>query len=152
MSENWAIGLVLFILGQAAILIAGGVVAHVNLLGKIGGLAERMMAIEVRNEGADRHISRMAHSPHDPYGWDASIDKYLDRYYEMTSEEWEEWLHKCEAVIADETKPRDDRKTAVLLAAICSHKLMIPPPRRREIEKTAALIEGSIKSKPPVLK
>lgn len=141
MNETWAVALTMFCLGEAATVIIGGIWAFINILGRLAELSERLTAIEVRNEGTDRRVSRIAHSPHDPYGWDKSIDKYLDRHYEMTSMEWEEWLHRCESVIGDESKPKEDRIIAVQLAAVCSHKLLIAPPQRRKIEEAANAVE-----------
>lgn len=134
----------MFVLGQAVVCILGGLTAYINLLGKIGNVSERLTAIEVRNEGTDRRVSRVAHSPHDPYGWDKSIDKYLDRHYEMTNQEWMDWYNRCESVIKDETKPKEDRIIAVQLAAVCTHKLMIPPPLRKQIETATNEAEDKI--------
>jgi hypothetical protein len=134
----------LFILGGVFVCVGAGAGAVLMLLGKISDLRERVVAIEVRNEITDRRTAKLSHSPHDPYGWDPLIDKYLDRHYEMSMDEWRTWLARCEAVINDKTKPMDDRKMAVQLAAICWHKLMIDPPKRVVIERAANVVEDDM--------
>jgi|HubBroStandDraft_3_1064219.scaffolds.fasta_scaffold487713_1 hypothetical protein len=136
--------MLLFMLTGVFISIAAGTATVIMLLNKIGEVRERLTAIEVRNELADRWTAKIGHSSHDPYGWDSLIDRYLDRNYEMTLDEWREWLRRCEVVIHDETKPKEDRIIAIQLAAVCWHKLMMPPPQRIDIEEKANDMEDLI--------
>lgn len=136
--------IILFMLGGVGLCIAAGTGAVMMLLGKISDIRERVIALEIRFELSDRGMARVAHSPHNPYGWDEKIDKYLNRHYEMTMAEWQEWFNRCEVVINDESKPMEDRILAVQLAQICRHKMMLPPPLRKAIEQKANAVEDKL--------
>jgi hypothetical protein len=137
MSENWAIAIFGAIATFTLAMVSGCLVM-------LFSMRERIVALESRNEFEDRRIAKLSHSPHNPYGWDKSIDKYLNRHYEMSPDEWSEWLHDCEKVMDDESKPKNDRIIAARLAAVCWHKLRMPPPIRRQIEKEANKAEDMI--------
>lgn len=135
---------IFFLIGQFIVIAGGAITAYFNLLGKVGEVRERIIAIEVRDEMQSRKNAKILHSPHNPYGMDPLIDKYLDRCYEMTNDEWQEWLHRCEMVISNSTAPKEDRLIAAQLMCVCWHKLMMPPPFRKLVEKAANKSEDSI--------
>lgn len=142
MSEN----AILFLIGQAITLVIGMLVSWASLKSEIGSLRERVVAIEVKDEVLSRKNARIMHSPHNPYGMDGLIDKYLDRHYELTTGEWQEWMKRCENVIDDPKTPTQDKLIAAQLLCVCWHKLMMPPPFRETIERAADKIEDATKT------
>ena len=75
--------------------------------------------------------AKLLHADDDFHGLDKYIDKYLDRNYELTFEEWSELLEKFEGVMNNPAMPRDTRLSAALVFHICRHKLMLPPDRTK---------------------
>lgn len=95
-------------------------------------LSERIKVLEVLFEVFGRRAAKAIHSPHDPWGVDPLLDKYLDRNYELSLEEWKNLYGRMTAISEDPETSKDLIFAAEMLAAICMHKLFIPPPRRKQ--------------------
>lgn len=139
MSETTEI--ILFMLSGVFICIGAGTAAFIKLLTNYSDLRERIVKMEVTLELIGRKSAKMLHSPHDPWGLDPMLDKYLSRHYEMSFEDWKELLGRCEVIAADEKIPKEERFIAAQLAAVCWHKLDMKPPQRKIIEKAANIAE-----------
>lgn len=75
--------------------------------------------------------AKLLHADDDFHGLDKYIDKYLDRNYELTFEEWQALLDQFEKVMNNPQMPRDTRLAAALVFHICRHKLMLPPDKTK---------------------
>jgi hypothetical protein len=84
--------------------------------------------------------AKILHSPHDAYGIDYLLDKYIDEHYELTQDEWRNLLTKCEIIENDKSKTKGERTLAAWLFAIANHKLLVP----REIAKRMVENGGGI--------
>lgn len=129
--------IIFWILGGYAVVIASGVAALLSVKGDNATTRERVIRLETMLELMGRKAARSLHSPHDPYGIDAMLDKYLDRNYELNFDEWRQLLARCEEIESRTDITKDERWLAGMVGAICMHKLMLPPPIRRQIERKA---------------
>lgn len=129
--------ILIWILTGVFICVAAGLSAYIKLEVGIGGVRERVVKLETIIELLGRKSATLLHSPHDPYGLDPMLDKYLDRHYEMSMEEWASLMRRCEVVADDVAAPAEYRFLAAQLMAVCWHKQMMPPPARRHIERLA---------------
>lgn len=122
-----------WILGTAVVIIGAGVTAHIKLLLVISELKERIRVMEVLFETFGRKAAKALHSPHDPYGIDPLLDKYLDRHYELSIEEWSLLLKRCKEIEAQGDVSKEQKFFAGMLEAVCWHKLHIDPPMRKDL-------------------
>jgi len=113
------------------IVIAAGIRGYTGLLETYSELASRVTRLEAVMSLFGEKAAKILHSPHDPYGIDSLLDKYLDRYYELSWDEWQQLLKACEGIENDCTKSKDERTLAAWIAAVASHKLHIPPTAKR---------------------
>jgi hypothetical protein len=139
--------IILWILGVIAAIIGIGLKLILELKSDNAQTRERVIRIEVMLDLMGRKAARSLHSPHDPYGIDSMLDKYLDRHYELSWDEWKALLARCEAIEARTDITKDERWLAGMVGAICMHKLMLPPPMRRQIERIANRTEDAIVNK-----
>lgn len=103
-----------------------------------GGLAlfalnlnNRLIRFETMLELWGRKAAKLLHSPSNHLGMDELIDKYLDRNYELTWDEWTQWLALCIAVEQDDSKTPSERLLAAGMGTICEHKLHMLPRQKR---------------------
>lgn len=121
---------------NATILWIFGIVQAILALAIPAGIAfamsisNRVSRIETVISMLGESAARALHSPDDHLRIDTLLDKYLDRNYELSLQEWQELLHMMERIEADETKNPLERAMAGQLKAIASHKAFLPPPRR----------------------
>lgn len=122
---------ILWVVGQALLLIAAGITAYFNLFNRVSEnytkLSERLIRLETTMDVIGQNAAKLLHSPHDPWGMDAILDKYIDRNYELSWDEWEEVLKQCNQVMADKSVDKFYRFLAGQLAAVCHHKLLHLP-------------------------
>ena len=97
-------------------------------------LSTRVTKLEAVMALFGQKAAKILHSPHDPYGIDYLLDKYLDRHYELTIMEWEALWHQCELIEEDKSKPKDERTLAAWLSAVAQHKLFKPPKARKKFD------------------
>lgn len=108
--------------------VIAGIKSHSELNTRVTKL-EAVMAL------FGQKAAKILHSPHDPYGIDSLLDKYLDRNYELTMHEWAVLGQQCEAIQDDVTKPKDERTLAAWLSAVSQHKLFKPPQARKKLDE-----------------
>lgn len=86
-------------------------------------LRERVIRLEAVMALFGQKAAKILHSPHDPYGIDHLLDKYLDQNYELTSDEWTILWHQCEMIENDKERSKGERTLAAFLSAISRHCL-----------------------------
>lgn len=118
------------IVGVTFLVLSTTIGAYISLIRGQGALSERVAKLEILFETFGRKAARTIHSPHDPYGIDPLLDKYLDRNYELSMEEWKQLYTRTTEIAANPETPKELIFPAEMLAAICMHKLFIPPPKR----------------------
>ncbi len=127
MTENVA----LWLIGEALALIGIGIGAYFTITGKVSDihlkLSERLVRIETTIDLLGENAAKILHSPHDPFKLDSLLDKYIDRHYEMSPDEWGQLLKQCEVVMNDHSVSKNERLLAGTLAAVCHHKLRHDP-------------------------
>lgn len=121
MSENWALMLVAFVLGQAALFTAAIVGGYILLVQRITKLETTLdfWVNEVGTKALD-----LLHSPTNHLGLDALIDEYRSHNYDLTNEQWENLRFICAEIQARESVSKDEKLLAVLGEALSNHKLM----------------------------
>lgn len=130
---TWIMGTALTV-GMAVF--GAGFVAYFNSIKSHASLSERIRVLEVLFESFGRKFAKALHSPHDPYGIDPLLDKYLDRHYELSPDEWNLLLKRCHEIEVLPGISKDHQFFAGMLAAICMQTLQIPPPvRSGELKK-----------------
>lgn len=113
--------------------VVAGVLAYLKISDRFNKLELRFVRIEVTFELLGRNAAQVLHSPHDPYGLDAMLDKYLDHNYQFTNTEWQELLDRCTAIYRKHDAPKDERYFAAQLAAVCWSMLDMPVPTRQKV-------------------
>lgn len=111
---------ILWLIAQSAALLGAMVTAYIGVVQRLTRLETTIALIGVK-------AARVLHSPHTPQ-LDRLLEKYIDRNYELTSEEWQELLGRCQAIEDDLSNPKDQRALAAIVSAVCSHKLSKIPP------------------------
>lgn len=136
MSENWAIALVIFVLGQFAIVVTGGIVAFFNLSSRVSDLDKscehRITELETKAEKwFVLSATKGLHSPDNHLEADSEIERFVTLYkqhnHDLPNNEGENWQH-FESVftnIVDNDKANpNERALAEGLAELCRHKMM----------------------------
>ena len=130
-----------WLIGSAATLVGSGVWAYIRLTERVTRLEasvhsdinERVVKIEAVFDLLGKKAAKILHSDDDPHGIDALLDKYLDRYYELTPVEWGALLAKCGDIENDKALSKGERILASWLAAVAHHKLKLPPPVKHRV-------------------
>src|SRR5689334_2371047 len=103
----------MWMLGSAVTFISADVVAYIALKDKINdfnmNLVQRVTKLEAFIELLGQKTARMLHSPDDHLGLDQLLDKYLDRNYELTIDEWRQGIARCEEVEMNKNLPMGAR-------------------------------------------
>lgn len=119
------------------VLTGGGLVALACTgAGFVLSISIRMTRIEAVFELMGQRAAKALHRDDDKYHMDALLDKYLDRHYELTLDEWRHLLERCTAVEKDMTASDKEHIFAAWLGSICEHKLLMTP-RNRHAEHFA---------------
>lgn len=134
--------LILWILGTGVSVLSAGVVAYVALVQRITKLEAmvhedlegRVIKMEALFELLGEKAAKLLHSPDDHHGIDELLDKYMDRNYELSFDEWQKLLSICGTIENNKELSKGERVLAAFLGMVSSHKLRLPPPEKRKIE------------------
>ncbi len=132
MTEQWAIALVIFVLGQALVVIGGGIGAYVMLLGKISGIEieaeHRLTELETKCErwfvltGAQG-----LHKDDDRFHTDAELESFVTDYkkhnHDLPDEEWRRYRSVFERIMNSKLATTNEKALAEGLKELCEHKL-----------------------------
>lgn len=113
----WLLGIMITLLAAFA---GAGITAYI-------GIVQRMTRIETTIELLGVNAAKALHCPTTP-DMDVLLEKYYERNYELTNEEWQTVLNYYQAVLDDMSQPRALRVAAGQLVAVCHHKLKHDPP------------------------
>lgn len=108
--------IILWLIGQLIATAGAVVVIYVRLI-------SRIVAIETLLRTMGEKAARALHSPDNHHGIDPLLDKYIDREYELTLQEWSELHDKTENIIKDDSSTKGEKALASWLSAICEHKM-----------------------------
>lgn len=108
----------------SGLLIACGAIGYI--LSKIFGMDGRLIRIETMLELWGHKSAMVLRSPHSPE-LDGMLDKYVNRDYELTKDEWLRLNCMCEEIESNVSLPKQERALAALISATCHHKLSLPP-------------------------
>lgn len=100
-------------------------------IGAYVSVIQRLTRVEAVISLFGEKAAKMLHSPDNHHGIDDLLDKYLDRNYELSFDEWTELKTKCEAIEANKSLSHGERILAAFLSALAHHKLLLPPPIRK---------------------
>lgn len=120
--------LILWVLGQSFVYAGVLVLAYIKV-------TNRLTRLETIMDMLGDKAAKILHSPHTP-DLDRLLEKYIDKYYNLTLEEWKELLARCDEIENNLANPKDQRALAAIVAAMCHHKLMHLPPKMRRHEDT----------------
>lgn len=128
-SETQFIGAII-----STIALVGGssISAYIGIIKSHSKLSERIRVLEILFETFGRKAARAIHSPTDHYGIDRLLDKYIDRHYELSMEEWQELHDRVDIIVKDIKTPIELIFAAEMLLVVCMHKLLLPPPKRKQ--------------------
>ena len=114
--------------------IFGGLISVLTLIAVAGVRAhndavQRLVKLEVTVDFWGRTFERMGekalkmlHSPDDHLGLDTLVDEY-NKSFDLPLDKWLRLNNICQAIIDDDTKPKEERTLALLSIALCTHKL-----------------------------
>lgn len=83
------------------------------------------VAIDLLVDGLGEKIAKVLHSPDDHLGLDQLLDKYLDKQYDLTIQEWNDLKFRCNEITENMSISKNERLMAGFLSALCDHKLMV---------------------------
>lgn len=83
------------------------------------------VAVDLFIDTLGEKLARALHRDDDSLRIDGLLDKYLNRHYELSYEEWVELRDKCNAILANKQISKLERSLAGMLAGVCEHKLMV---------------------------
>lgn len=115
--------LVFWMLGTAGTLVGSGVVAYVAVV-------QRITRLEASWELLGIKAAKILHSPDDHHQIDGLLEKYVDRHYELTFDEWRRLMEVCAEIENNKELPKGERILAAFLGAVSHHKLRLPPPEK----------------------
>lgn len=84
----------------------------------VKSISDNVIRIQTTIDIMGINAARTLHSPHTPK-LDVLLDKYIDRNYELTAQEWNELLEDCNAIVENKQESHGYRLSAAWLAAIC---------------------------------
>lgn len=135
----WLLGLI--ITGGASY-IFWSVKTHISNTERFGEISERVAIVETAMEILGRPAARKVHSDDTP-DIDHYLDKFLDREYELSFQEWTELKSLCETYMERYEKAGNHEKSDAVefLYHICRHKLRQPPEKyMKNIKPIASFI------------
>ncbi len=123
---------IIWMLSTAVTLMIGMVSSYVSLIRQVAAISERVRVLEVLFGTLGEKAARALHRDTDPWGLDPLLDKYLNRHYELTYDEWTELRLRCQKVQHDSDATPTEKFFAGFLEAVTMHKLNIVPPYKPE--------------------
>lgn len=87
-------------------------------------LGERLIKVETILALIGEKAAKILHSPHTPE-LDALLEKYYDRHYELSFQEWARLKEMCIDIENNHDEPKEGRVLAAIIATFCDHKLAI---------------------------
>src|SRR5579864_4445366 len=73
-----------------------------------------------------KKAAEILHDSDNKFGLDDLLEKYVSRHYELSIEEWNVLLRKCEAIEAELANKKQERLLAAIISSTCRHKLKLP--------------------------
>jgi hypothetical protein len=83
------------------------------------------VAVDLFIDTLGEKLAKALHADDDHLGIDSLLDKYLDRTYELSYEEWFRLKNHCNHILESKEISQLERSMAGMLAAVCEHKLMM---------------------------
>ena len=106
----------------------GGIAAWlISLSGCVIKIMLSQARIETTFEIIGQKAARALHRDDNLHRLDELLDKYLDRNYELSFEEWQSLLNLCEIYEASPQASDAHKMFAFGLSAVCHHKLRHSP-------------------------
>lgn len=118
---------ILWLLGVLVLCFGGGLAGFLRLNDRIATVIERVVKMEVIISLLGETAAKVLHSPHTPE-LDALLEKYCDRYYELSNPEWTRLLEICTMIESNPKISKQERALAGFILAVSSHKLFLLPP------------------------
>lgn len=115
MNADVIIQILQWAVGGVYVCIAAGVAFAFNNV-------QRITRIEALIETIGINAAKVLHSPHTPE-LDELLEKYIDRNYELSVEEWAALYKMCDAILHDLTLSKQERGLAGFVTALAEHKL-----------------------------
>lgn len=109
---------------------AYGFIFAMSVAGVTFGMAivQRISRLEAVMALFGEKAAKILHSPHTPE-LDALLEKFCDRHYTMSHDEWEKLLSMTLEMEVDTSLPKQERALAAWVNAAASEKLCLPPPK-----------------------
>lgn len=133
MSENWAIALVVFCLGEFGATISAGIIGYFILHSKISDARidseHRFTALEIKIEKWFVITGSTAlHSPNDHLGADRELETFVMDYrqhnHELPSEKWFFYRGVFKRIMDNPNATANEKVLADGFVELCEHKLM----------------------------
>lgn len=83
------------------------------------------VAVNLFVDSLGEKLAKALHADDDHLKIDSLLDKYLDRHYELSFQEWAELKNRCNDILNNEKVSVLERSLAGMLASVCEHKLMV---------------------------
>lgn len=93
----------------------------------------RLTKVETFLQMFSETAAKVLHSPHTP-DLDRLLEKYMDRNYELSNDEWGELRNICEEVENDANESKGSQAMAGWMKNVARHKLALPPEKMRKHE------------------
>lgn len=110
------------------LMFGAGLSAYINMV-------QRQTKVETFLLTFGEKAARILHSPHTPE-FDKLLEKFYNKNYVLTDNEWKKLLEMCEAIENDEKEPKGIRGLAAWIAAICHAQLKHDPTKVKRQYKT----------------
>lgn len=132
MSENWAIGLVVFCLTQAAAVISAGIIAFIVLLNKLSDskveAEHRFTLLEAKCEKWFVFAGTAAlHSPTDHLGADKELERFVMLYkhynHDLPADEWVHYHGVFSKFMSNPNATPNERLCFQGYKELCEHKM-----------------------------
>lgn len=97
--------------------------AYLKLMDRINKVSERIIRMEVVWDVFGEKAAKILHRDDDAYGVDDLLNKYIDKHYDLSMQEWKELHDAMERVSNDQKIPKSERTLAAFLSALATHKM-----------------------------
>lgn len=101
-------------------------VAHSLAIGKLMLAQVRTsIAMNLFIDTLGEKLAKVLHADDDHLNLDALLEKYLNRHYELSYDEWTLLKDRCNQIMNNKGVSQLERSLAGMLAGVCEHKLMV---------------------------